>query len=205
LYLPLLYLKHPPVPGTWVTILNEDFEAAAGPLWRFLDRNGATGGAFTWARRDCRPNQGSYSAWAVGGGADGAALPCGSPYPDQAAAWMIYGPFSLADATAAELRFRLWLDVEPEADSLCWLASADDASYRGLCLALDTAGWTTLTLDLADVGAGVSLLRQPRVWIAFAFLSDDSSHRPGGAYVDGVQVRACVGGRCQSGGGVIDW
>jgi len=53
-------------------------------------------------------------------GADGR-LACGGNYPDNADSRMSYGPFSLEDATAAELSFRLWLDVSSELE---WTISA---------------------------------------------------------------------------------
>ena len=98
-YLPLVARgESAPAPGTWVTVLEEGFEAAPGPLWQFRDDNGADPGVYQWGRRDCQPFTGSYSAWAVGGGADGELLPCDSTYPDNVQTTMIYGPFSLADA-----------------------------------------------------------------------------------------------------------
>ena len=36
-------------------------------------------------------------------------------------AWMIYGPFSLADASSAELTFKLRLNSENDYDGLCRL------------------------------------------------------------------------------------
>ena len=112
IYLPLVARSEPtPAPGTWITVLAEGFEAKPGPLWQFRDDNGASHGAYQWGRRDCQPfTGGSYSAWAVGGGADGEKLSCGSTYPDNVQTTMLYGPFSLADAKMAQMRFGLRYD-----------------------------------------------------------------------------------------------
>ena len=88
----------------WTTIVSEDFEGAFPGEWTVFD-NEPGSGEYHWAKRDCKAYSGVYAGWAVGGGGDGAGLSCGADYPDDADAVMIYGPFSLADATAADLTF----------------------------------------------------------------------------------------------------
>jgi hypothetical protein len=39
-------------------------------------------------RKICRPHAGSYSAWVVGGGADGSGLTCSNEYPISTDSWM---------------------------------------------------------------------------------------------------------------------
>ncbi len=201
-YLPLVAAPEPtPGPDGWITILQEGFETPPGPLWSFLDSDGAEHGTYYWGRRTCRPYSGNTSAWAVGGGADGEALPCDSDYPDNANSWMVYGPFSLVDARAAELRFELWLDHVPVGDEFCWLASSDRTTWAGPCLNADPGGWTPLSLDLSDVDPlvpGASMLDKPQVWIAFGFVSDDVGHAAEGAYVDDVMIRKCREQTCLS-------
>ena len=173
-----------PGPGGWITLLEEGFEITPGPLWRFLDDNGANFGAYQWGRRDCRPYAGSYSAWAVGGGADGELLPCNSTYPDKVATTMTYGPFSLADAKMAQMRFKLRYDQVLSSDGFCWIASdapvLSDATVKGgLCLNAQPIGWTTLDLDLGDLTPGfpgTSVLGKPQVWVRFRFTSDGAGH-----------------------------
>ena len=124
IYLPLVARSESaPAPGTWITVLEEGFEAAPGPQWQFRDDNSADPKVYQWGRRDCQPLTGSYSAWAVGGGADGELLPCASTYPDNVQTTMIYGPFSLADAKMAQVRFALRYDQISPGDDFCWLAS----------------------------------------------------------------------------------
>ncbi len=195
-YLPLVLKAHTTPSNQWVSVLEEGFEGEPGAFWRFYDADGAARGTYFWARRTCRPDTGSYSAWAVGGGTDGAALGCGSAYPDNASAWMIYGPFSLADAAAAELRFRLWLNRASEVDRFCWGASSDGVTFPGVCLSGTPSGWTSLALDLADVGDGVNMLGKSQVWAAFVFQSDGAGHMAEGVYVDNVSLRTCLAGPC---------
>lgn len=194
-YLPLVVRDSGP---SLVIIVDEGFETPLGSLWDFWDRDGAANGVYTWARRDCRPYSGDYSAWAVGGGADGSALSCGSDYPDNVDSWMAYGPFSLADATTASLSYRLWLNVGSElgADNFCVYASPDGVHFTGYCQTYEPTGWAPVTLRLDNDLSGVNMLGRPEVWIAFEFASDGSIHSPEGAYVDDVVVRKCIDGAC---------
>ncbi len=196
LYLPLV-ARSAPLPS-WVNVVEEGFEGTPGPLWKFYDRVHGEEGLYYWAARDCRPWSGGSSAWAVGGGVLGAELPCGSNYPDNVDAWMQFGPFSLADATAAKLSFRLWFDVGSQsgADDFCIYAAPDDSHFRGYCLTYQTGDWSPLTFDLDNDLTGVNMLGQPQVWIALRFTSDEAGNAPEGAYVDDVVIRKCVGGTC---------
>lgn len=189
LYLPLMLRFYPLVPGAWVEMVNEGFEADLGPLWRTFDNDGTANGEYFWGRRTCRSYAGAASAWAIGDGRDGAALACGATTPANTQTWLVYGPFSLASASAAELRFRVWLD----SDQGCWLGSDDGITFHGECLTLPTGGWAAMTLDLADVGEGFSLLGKAQAWVGFVFTGGGSGE---GAYLDDVLLRACVGGIC---------
>ncbi|MCR4408417.1 MAG: protease inhibitor I42 family protein, partial [Anaerolineae bacterium] len=92
-HLPLVLRNYPPAPqppGRWQTIVYETFESSFPTgAWQVLDNNGANYGEYYWARRNCRPYQGSYSAWAVGGGAQGSERSCGSHSPNSANSWII--------------------------------------------------------------------------------------------------------------------
>ena len=202
IYLPLVARGEPtPAPGTWITVLEEGFEAEPGPLWQFRDDNGAIGGAYQWGRRDCQPfpvTGGSYSAWAVGGGTDGELLPCPSSYPDNVQTTMLYGPFSLADAQKGQVRFKLRYDQVLSGDDFCWYAS-DGTVAGGLCLNAQPSGWTTLDLDLGALDTGtqaVSVLGQAQVWVAFRFISNEAGHASPGPFVDDVVIRKCPDTLC---------
>ncbi len=114
-YLPLIRRDPPPVqPSTWTTLMSEGFEGTFPTAdWEVFDNNGtATNGDYIFARRNCLVRSGAYGGWAVGGGANGAGLPCGANYPNNADSWMVYGPFSLQGATAAEFSLQQWVNVE---------------------------------------------------------------------------------------------
>jgi hypothetical protein len=177
-------------PGPWVTLLADDFESNTG-VWQFVDRNGPTGGDYSPARRACFPYAGAYSAWLVGGGADGAALSCGDNYPPDADARMIYGPFSLVGATAAQLTFQANITTPDPNDRLFYGASSDGNAYQGFQVSFPATNWTTITLDLAE-DLPQSFLGLSEVYVLIAFQSDGSEQAPHGAHVDDVLLRKCI-------------
>ena len=129
----------------WVTIKEENFEGSFPNAWRL------EGFDYKWGKRDCRAAGGAFSGWAVGGGSRGQSLACGSNYPDDANSWMIYGPFSLADATAAEVRFSYWLYSENDYDTLFVGASTDGEWFYGPYASGDSGGWQSGRFDLTNV------------------------------------------------------
>ena len=215
IYLPLIVKNYAPVPTTptvtltrpvttptqtptsttqpsgWVTILEETFEGSFPGEWEVFD-NYDGDGEYYWGKRDCRVYAGSYSGWAVGGGADGATLSCGSNYPDNAQSWMIYGPFSLADAIAGDLTFKLWLNSETDYDDIFWGASTDGSGFYGHFSTGDSGGWVDKTLDLTDVPTLGDLTGEQEVWIALIFYSDSSINYAEGAHVDNIVLRKYV-------------
>jgi len=192
-YLPLIR-KDPP-PAIWTTLVNETFEGAFPGPWQISDEYPGTG-EFYWGKRSCRAYAGSYSGWAVGAGAQGSSLPCGSIYPNDAESWMVFGPFSLADAAAADLSFKLWLNSESTYDVMCRFASTDGSNFSGTCTFGNTAGWIDRVLDLNNVYNMGSLLGQPNVWIALNFSTDATINYAEGGYVDNVVLRKCTGAGC---------
>jgi hypothetical protein len=173
-----------------VTILQEYFEGdfpSSG--WTLGDE---TGGAYQWGKHSCRAYEGSYSAWAVGGGSSGSGLLCGADYPNASRTWMDYGPFSLADATTAEMQFMFWANTESNYDWLCWGASTDGANFDLTCKSGTSGGWLDEIFDLSYY------LGDSQVWITFEFESDSSVSFSEGAYVDNVEIRKCTGSSCSS-------
>ncbi len=184
-------------PGGWTTITSENFEGSfPGSGWAVSDSNGATNGEYYWYKRNCRAFSGSYSGWAVGGGANGGGLACGSNYPSNARSWMVYGPFSLVGATAADFRLKLWLNSELNYDGACWMASVDGNNFSGGCSTGTSSGWVDRSLDLSNVYNLGNLLGRSQVWVALIFTSDASVVKTEGAYVDEVVLRKCMGGSC---------
>ena len=205
-YLPLVARgESAPAPGTWITVLEEGFEAAPGPLWQFRDDNGASfGGVSVGPARlpAVSPAATAPGRWAAARMARN--LPCGDAYPDNVATTMIYGPFSLADAKMAQVRFKLRYDQVLSGDDFCWFASdapllSNATVAGGLCLNAQPSGWTTLDLDLGDLDPahpGVSVLGKPQVWVAFRFTSDATGHASPGPFVDDVLIRKCLDTLC---------
>ena len=175
----------------WITIFSDDIEGVFPGDWNVFDNDDEYGEYF-WAKRDCRPYAGTYSAWVVGGGADGSELSCNSDYPNDVDSWMIYGPFSLEDATQAEFRFMFWLNSEEGWDFLFAGASIDGNSYYGGTISGEQ-DWGERIFDLTDVYSLGDLTGQTQVWVAIAFQSDYSISYPEGAYVDDVLIRKYVG------------
>lgn len=171
----------------WVTIFSDDFEGDFPGQWIVNDHPQAPG-EYYWGKRDCQAYAGSYSAWAVGGGDDGAHLPCGSDYPDYAYSYMFYGPFSLEGATAAEMTFQLWLNSESGFDSIFWGFSTDGAHYWG------GDQWTGYSDGWMEKGLNLTAaVGEPEVRITFIFTSNHRVRRAEGAYVDNVVLRKQVG------------
>ena len=181
-------------PAAWSTILTENFEGSFPNVWQLSNTAG-----YDWGKRNCRPFAGSYSGWGVGGGTHGAALGCGSNYPLSSDSWMYYGPFSLADATAADLTFQLWLNSEINYDTVCSYASINGSKYYGNCTSGNTNGWTPRVFDLSNVYNLGNLMGDSNVWIALVFTSDGSTTYPEGGYVDNIVLRKCAAALCTSG------
>jgi hypothetical protein len=193
-------------PG-WTAIACQDFEGSFPGAWVVGDNDGTANGEYYWAKSNCRAFAGSYSGWAVGGGANGSKLACGANYPNNAMSGMIYGPFSLADASAADLSFQLWLNTNVQAgDGLCSFASIDYPPSPGNdthwyaggnygCITGTTGGgWIPQTLDLSNIITLGNLLGQSHVSISIWFLTVNSTTYPEGAYVDNVVVKKLTSG-----------
>ena len=193
LYLPLIRKDVTVTPG-WETLVSIDFESTWPGSWVIFDNNGTTDGQYYWGKRTCRPYAGSYSGWGVGGGAQGAGLSCGSNYPNNASSWMVYGPFSLIGATAADLKFKLWLNSETNYDTIARMASTNGTNFYGASTYGNTAGWVDKTLDLTNVYTLGNLLGQANVWVALTFESNSSTVLTEGAYVDNIVLRRCPSG-----------
>lgn len=176
---------------TWVTLESQPFEAATWPgSWRVSDADGAINGEYTWIAAPCRVFEGAYSGMAVGGGADGIKTACDANYPNNARSWMIYGPFNLSDAVAAEVQIKAWVYTEPDNDILCLAASTGGKVFNGWCFSGYSDGWVDERLDLANIYRMGSLLGRSDIYIALAFITNSSVTRPHqGAYVDNVVLR----------------
>ena len=114
------------------TIVNQTWEGIselpAG--WRTADENGITvGGQIYWAIRGapCWSSSAPGAVAATAGGQNGV-LDCGEAYPNVVDSSLVYGPFSLANATSAALSVNLYFDTEPGYDTLTVKVSLDGGS-----------------------------------------------------------------------------
>ena len=175
--------------------MTEDFEGGFPAGWTRLYTN-PYGQQYVWGKRSCRSYQGQYSGWAIGGGANGGSLSCGSNYPGNNDSVMVYGPFSLADAWSAELNFYYWLNSEPDFDKLCAYGSVDGNNFWGWCKTGNSGGWKSYTLDLSTLPVLGDLTGDSQVWIGIGFRSDQNTNLSEGAYVDNIVLRQCTDVSC---------
>jgi bacillopeptidase F (M6 metalloprotease family) len=113
---------------------------------------------------------------------------------------MVYGPFSLVAATDADLRFKFWLNSEPDYDGFCAMASVDGNDFYGDCWTGNSSGWVDGSLDLTDVYILGDLTGQSNVWVLLDFYGDFMVNYAEGAYVDNIVLRKCTSPSCPSGG-----
>ncbi len=185
-------------PALWVNIMTEDFEGSFPSAWTISDGQPGSG-EYYWGKQDCRAFIGDYSGWAIGGGSDGSLLPCGSSYPENVKSWMIYGPFSLADASAADLRYQTWINTGSPSNTdqnFCRMASTDGINFSGDCFRGNSQGGIEQTLDLSNVTGLGSLLGQTEVYIALYFENLSTAGSTEGVYVDDIILRKCVSTSC---------
>jgi hypothetical protein len=181
-WIPLLLLDK--VEPGWITIMSENFENSfPSGAWSLL-------GNPTWGTDDYKSHDGAKSVWCARGGSLGTD-PMTHYYANQMAAWMIYGPFDLSDASDAELVFYLWLNSEKEHDYVQWLASTNGENFFGVESSGNTNGWIKKVFDLKSVYTIGNLCGISKVWIAFYFGSD-SSGTSEGAFVDDILLRKKV-------------
>lgn len=179
----------------WVTLENQPFEPAIWPStkWVVSDRDGSTNGEYHWIPATCRVYNGQYSAMGAGGGADGMQTACADEYPNNVRSWMVYGPFNLTDAVAAELRAKVWVYTEPYNDMLCLVASTDRKVFNGPCVSGNSNGWVEELFDLNKVYRTGSLLGRSDLYVALVFITNDTDTRPHmGVYADDVVLRKAV-------------
>lgn len=179
--------SEPDSPVTRSEIKREGFEGSWPNDWD-------VGSDPTWSPTTYRAHTGSWSGYCVGS----TVAPPG-PYPNNAVASMIYGPFSLVDAVDARLDVQAWISTEPGFDSLGIYASTDGTHYYGAGWSGGWAGWAggdgfiNIAFDLEDVYVLGDLTGEPQVWVSLNFFSDSSVVYEG-VYVDEVVVEKITGG-----------
>jgi hypothetical protein len=201
IFLPLCvknFERHSPRPASprdWQVIISDGFEESWPGQWHLVN-SGSNDGGF-WTSRNDQSFQGSSSAGAVDGSVTGLVYPGG--HPESSKISMVYGPFSLADASASELRFWLRLNAESNNHKAFWGASTDGVTFNGFVTSGAMPQWEEQYLDLAEVPNVGSLLGQNQVWIAIIFDSSSGMASPEGVYIDNVLLRKNSGSNAASG------
>ena len=172
----------------WQNIMTDGFEGAFPGSWVAGADSGYTDAY--WGKDEYRHHTGSHSAFCAKSGTAGGNPP--NNYPNNMSSWMIYGPFSLADATDAELNFWFRNKSQGPGDYVMWGASTDGCSFWGRGHDGDSGGWQSVSFDLTDVYHLGNLCGESQVWIAFIFESDESITDKG-AFVDDVALRKYIG------------
>ncbi|MCI0330511.1 MAG: M4 family metallopeptidase [candidate division Zixibacteria bacterium] len=192
-------------PATFVNIMTEGFEGffpEESPNWITFDNDVPPefNGEIYWDDDNFLAWSGSWSGWCAGGGSSG--VPGSNNYANNMNSWMVYGPFSLTDATDAELNFRFWLKSEYQADFVWWGASPNCTTvyFSGATGNSSTApgnvnGWLYGRLPLDSVplpsGGYLNLLGRSYCCIAFAFTSNGSIVDKG-AFIDEIILKKDV-------------
>lgn len=167
----------------WTAVFSETFESGIGSDWTVLDLDGATNGEYYWATTNYTSSEGTSSAWATGGGADGSGLTPGvDDYPNGALSAMTHDAVDLSSYNAARLLFDYWLDTDAGFDVL-QVSVSDDGTNFDAVTTLDgnSGGWQSTELDLGAY-AGTST-----VWVRF-FFSSNGVTTAKGAFVDNVYL-----------------
>lgn len=172
------------MPLGWVNILHEGFEGSFPGVWNVYANNGYTDAY--WDDESCKSQAGSWSGFCAGAGTQG--VTCGSNYPANMNGWMVYGPFSLENTSAATVTFWDWLATETNIDYLRYMVSINGSQFYGYQTSGNTNNsWEQRVFDLANVPSLGNLCGQKQVWIAFQFTSDGSVNNPG-AYIDEIDI-----------------
>jgi len=168
-------------PEAWQWICSESFEGG------FPATNWTLYGTPTWDDTNYAALAGSWSGWCAASGVSPS-----SGYPNNMDAWMIYGPFSLAGATNAQVNFWYKNVSEADHDYLQWMASTDGINFYGTQTSGSQSTWTTAAFDLTSVPVLGNLCGQSQVWFALRFVSDGSGSGLPGAYVDEIVIQKDV-------------
>lgn len=198
-----IYLPSISKPGLpWTTALQENFEGNFPGNWvlsgyKFDGVSWQPNTEYLWGKRTCQEASGSYVGWAVGGGSLGSNLSCGGGYPDNTQTWMVTGPIDLSRVQDGLMTMKIWTDIEPGYDDICWGVSLDNKWFDGQSIYGSSGGWTDDSIDLKDVDQLKNVTGQPRVWIGIWFISDFSNR----SYKEGVAVDDLVLSTCPTANG----
>ena len=167
----------------WSSIKKESCEDRVLDNWILLDDSN-DGYERLWGCDDTRAAGGTLAAWPARAGADGLD-PQTTNYPNNMAAWMIFGPVDFSNATDIEVIFDLWREIEPSNDYLFVGLSDDGQRFRGFFWD-GNSDWDTKRINFKEYAD------KPSVWIGFAFISNYSVTYAG-PWVDNINIRQYTG------------
>jgi hypothetical protein len=212
----LLVWPERPAHACWNIVLQECFDQVAGPTgWVWPFQSPAYSGRY-WQRNPNPPYDSwgfqtdyystamcplSHQAlWCIGG------PPGNDPefdyYLPNYSGYVVYGPFSLTAAVAAQASFFYFDRSEANGDSLVWGASTSaqlslfkGGKYSGIM----EHSWRQEVMDLSNLrnmqtGDSVSMLGQPTVYVWWWFVANSNSTVNLGAFLDNVTVMWDDGG-----------
>jgi hypothetical protein len=169
------------VQSGWQNILTDGFEGA------FPNTDWQLSGNPQWGKESYTRHTGTYSVWCAGSSYDPPVN-----YPNNMDTRMVYGPFALCDAGAAELNFEYWLDTQSQHDYLRVETSINGTQFFGSSgWSGNSGGWVSQSLDLSHAYVLGNLCGKCQVWIAFRFISDGDVTGEG-AFIDDVVLRKYV-------------
>lgn len=177
-------------PADIYFIGEEDFEGVFPKLdWSRSDDNGT---GHLWGDVECYPVEavfeGFWSGWPASEGINGID-PCvpGAEYPPNLETWLIYGPFSLANAQYADVQFFYRIISEQGVDFLFWGYSTNGNDFSGF----ETSGThisgpfnNGYNEEIFDL---VPVLGENNVWIGFQFRSNGSIQAQG-PFIDFINI-----------------
>lgn len=167
-------------PSMWEVLVAEDFEGSfptAG--WWAWDQDGLQFGEYFWGLDDSHPHQGRWALWCAAGGSGPRTL---GGYPNHCQSWLVYGPFSLADAAAADLSFFYESEIRAPGDTFFGGYSTDGQNFKGEHFGSSSKGYVKAQLDLRPACG------KRQVWIAFLFISD-ATGTARGVWIDDLVLR----------------
>jgi hypothetical protein len=178
----------------WTTIMTEDFEGAwpsAGWITasNYILSNGAE---ITWKPWAYHPAGGMKSCYCQGTVVDPSSQKTYSANPGTPIqSVMRYGPFSLAEASDAQMIFKVSYQLAV-GDKIMWGASSDPENVQltGYFNKSNWGNYETITYDLKTVQNTGNLCGQPEVYIWFYYEADAIQSDNKGAFIDDISLQS---------------
>ncbi|MEM7530885.1 MAG: hypothetical protein AAF639_01810 [Chloroflexota bacterium] len=165
----------------WEVIFHEDVDRLAATSWSAKDTTPDNGHTCYWGvDTRYRAHNSQYSFWVAGDGAD-AVTPDRFFVPHNLNSFLSTTvPLDFSDAEQAKLEFYMYMDTEPDVDTIYIGASTNNENWQGKTYSGRSDGWQLYTLDL------VEFLSEPEVYFVWYYTSNESN--ADGAEYEGVWI-----------------